>query len=70
MMTKNGKMTETMADWYSFDSTQGPLSNEYQNDRVKMISLIFRCFEHWTKVTSTAKGLNTTSTTTLESLNA
>ena len=31
MMQKNFKMTET---WYSSESTQWELSNEYQHDRV------------------------------------
>ena len=30
-------MTETLAHGYSSESTQGELSNEYKQDRVKMI---------------------------------
>ena len=31
------KMTETLANGYSSESTQQELSNEYKHDRVKMI---------------------------------
>ena len=50
-------MTETMANWYSFESTQRELPNEYQNDRVKMIFIFFLFFVLSTKVTSVAEGL-------------
>ena len=33
-MQKNSKMTETLANGYSYESTQQELSNEYQHDRV------------------------------------
>ena len=33
-MQKTGKMTETLAYRYSFESTLQELSNEYQHDRV------------------------------------
>ena len=34
---KTGKMTETLANGYSSDSTQPELSNEYQHDRVQIL---------------------------------
>ena len=34
MMQKPVKMTETLANGYSSESSQGELSNEYQHDRV------------------------------------
>ena len=34
MMQKKGKVTETLAYGYSYESTQRELSNEYQLDRV------------------------------------
>ena len=34
MMQKSIKITETLADGYSSDSTQQELCNEYQHDRV------------------------------------
>ena len=34
MMQKTLKMTETLANGYSFESTQWELSNEYQHNRV------------------------------------
>ena len=34
MMQKKMKMTETLANGYSSESTQRELSNEYQDDRV------------------------------------
>ena len=46
-----------MANGYSFNSDRRELSNEYQNDRVKMIFIFFCFFVHWTKVTSAAEGL-------------
>ena len=52
-------MTETMANGYSYDSTQRELSNEYQHDRLKMIFIMFLLFVHWMKVTSAAEGLIT-----------
>ena len=33
---KKLKITETLANGYSFERTQRELSNEYQHDRVKM----------------------------------
>ena len=37
MMQKTWKMTETLANGYSYESTQQELSNEYQHDRVSMV---------------------------------
>ena len=37
MMQNIWKMTETLANGYSSESTQGELSNEYQHDRVQMV---------------------------------
>ena len=37
MMQKNLKMTETLANGYSYESAQQELSNEYQHDRVQMV---------------------------------
>ena len=37
MMQKSWKMTETLANGYSYESTQRELSNEYQHDRVWMV---------------------------------
>ena len=34
IMQKSGKMIVTLAHWYSSESTQLELSNEYQHDRV------------------------------------
>ena len=50
-------MTETMANGYSFNSDRRELSNEYHNDRVKMIFIFICFFVHWIKVTSAAEGL-------------
>ena len=36
-MQKSLKMIETLANGYSYESTQRELSNEYRHDRVKMI---------------------------------
>ena len=38
MMHKTCQMTETLAIGYSSESTQRDLSNEYQHDRVWMVS--------------------------------
>ena len=43
MMQKTCKMIETLANWYSFESTQGELSNEYQQGRFSKILASF-CF--------------------------
>ena len=51
-------MTETIANGYSFESTQREPSNEYQHDRVKLISTILCFLVHWMKVTSATGGLS------------
>ena len=51
-------MTETVANGYSYDSSQRELSNEYQDDRVKKIFMIFCFFVHRTKVNSASEGLS------------
>ena len=55
-------MTGTLANGYSFESTQRELSNEYQHDRVWMLfrNLCVRVL--WTKVVSALKGLKPSST--------
>ena len=50
-------MEKTLAHGYSTESTLGELSNEYHNDRVKMIFITFCFFMQWTKVTSALEGL-------------
>ena len=52
------KMTETLAYGYSSDSTQWELSNEYQNERVKMVFKNVRVLVLWTKVALPLEGLN------------
>ena len=53
-------MTETLANGYSSESTQRELSNEYQHDRVQMISLHSKiCIRVlWTNVYSALEGLS------------
>ena len=41
---KTEKLFETLAHGYSSEKTQQELSNENQNDRVKMVSNIFASF--------------------------
>ena len=55
-MTISREMTETMANGYSYDSTQRELSN----DRVKMNFITFCFFMCWMNVTSAAKELRET----------
>ena len=43
-------MTETLANGYSFESTQRELSNEYQHDRVQMVFIDICVLVLWTKV--------------------
>ena len=50
-------MTETQAHWYSFDSTQRELSNEYQHDRVWMVFKNICIVVQWRKVASALEGL-------------
>ena len=46
-----------MAHWCSSESIQRELCYEYPHDLVRIISIIFCFFVHWTKVTSAAEGL-------------
>ena len=58
MMQKNWKMTETMANGYSSESTQRELSNEYQHDRVYMLFNNLRVLVLWMKVALALEGLS------------
>ena len=60
MMQNAEKMTETLANWYSSESTQGELFNEYQHDKVWMIFKNVCIFVLWMKLaTSSIKVKNT-----------
>ena len=48
---------ETLANGYSSESTRRELSNEYQDDRVSMVSQEFCILVLWTKVVSALEGL-------------
>ena len=50
-------MIETMANGYSYESTQRELSNEYQHDRVQMIFKNLCVLVPWMKVASALEGL-------------
>ena len=50
-------MTETLANGYSFESTQRELSNEYQHDRVTMIFKNLCILVIWIKVALALEGL-------------
>ena len=50
-------MTETLANWYSSESTQRELSNEYQHDSVWIVFKDFCIFVSYTKVALALKGL-------------
>ena len=50
-------MTETLANGYSYESTQRELSNEYQHDRVSMVFKNISVPVRWTKVASALEGL-------------
>ena len=51
-------MTETLANGYSYESTQRELSNEYQHDRVSMVFENICVLVLWMKVASALEGLN------------
>ena len=51
-------MTETLANGYSYESTQRELSNEYQHDRVQMLFENLCVLVLWTKVASALEGLS------------
>ena len=57
MMQKTWKITETLANGYSSESTRRELSNEYQHDRVLMIFTNICIFVLWKKVASALEGL-------------
>ena len=57
MMQKSWKITETLANGYSSESTHQELSNEYQHDRVSMIFKKICFLMLWTKVASVLEGL-------------
>ena len=54
---KNPKITETLANGYSFESTRRELSNEYQDDRVSMVFEESCSLVLWMKVVSALEGL-------------
>ena len=56
---KPEKITETLANGYSSESTQRELSNEYQDDRVSMFFQESCILVLWTKVVSALEGLTT-----------
>ena len=56
-MQKSWKMTETLANGYSSESTQRELLNEYQHDRVSMVFKDFSVLVLWTNVASALEGL-------------
>ena len=58
MMQKTWKMTETLANGYSYESTQWELSNEYQHDRVSMVFKNICFLVLWMKVASALEGLS------------
>ena len=50
-------MVETLANGYSSESTQRELSNEYQQDMVKMVFKNLCVLVLWTKEASALEGL-------------
>ena len=50
------KMTETLANGYSYESTQRELSNEYQHDRVSMVFKDICVLMLWQKLSQHWKG--------------
>ena len=55
--TKKLKITVTLANGYSSESSQRELSNVYQNDRVSMVFKNLCVLMLWTKVASALEGL-------------
>ena len=55
---KKLKMTETLANGYSFESTQRGLFNEYQHDQVSMVFKDVCVLVLWTKLAPALEGLN------------
>ena len=60
-MQKTRKITETLANGYSSESTRRELSNEYkvEDDRVSMVFQESCILVLWTKVVSALEGLKT-----------
>ena len=54
---KPRKITETLANGYSSESTRHELSNEYQDDRVSMVFHESCILVLWTKIVSALEGL-------------
>ena len=54
---KPEKITETLANGYSSESTRRELSNEYQDDRVSMFFQESCILVLWTKLVSALEGL-------------
>ena len=52
------KMTENLANGYSYESAQQELSNEYPHDRVQMVFNFFCVIVLWMKVASAVEGLS------------
>ena len=50
-------MTETLANGYSFESTQRDLSNEYQHERIYVVFKNLCIYVIWMKVGSALGGL-------------
>ena len=50
-------MAETLEHWYSSESAQRELSNEYQRDRDKMFFRNLCILVLWSKVASALEGL-------------
>ena len=57
LLQKYWKMTETLANGYSSESTPQELSNEYQHDSVWIVFQDFCILISWTNVASALKGL-------------
>ena len=56
-MQKTRKITETLANGYSSESSRRGLSNEYQDDRVSMVFQESCILVLWTEVVSALEGL-------------
>ena len=57
-MQKTRKITETLANGYSSESTRRELSNEYQDNRISMVFQESCLLVLWMKVVSALEGLN------------
>ena len=58
MLKISWKITETLGNGYSSESTQRELSNEYQHDRVLIVFKNLRILVLWTKITSALEGFD------------